>query len=231
MPEIAMCLGSIFTPGVSELSTNLIGKLLEELSDLNSPPIAMPIPENMPKEIPRVLLKSGDGSIEARLAPARSDIIWRRSTPETKPMPDLAQIVSSYLVRIHLIINNPLARFGFIANHFLEADDPSSYLANSFASESARERILHPIQQFEIHWLLHEILDEFGTVNHWVRLRSATINRGSDSEDAPVISIENDVNTVVSEIPSNFFEHSQIPGFFSAAADRIESQLNVIPSS
>ncbi|MXX65800.1 MAG: hypothetical protein F4Z40_02020 [Chloroflexi bacterium] len=226
MPEIAMCSGSIFTPSAPEMSTQLIGKLLEELSDLNSPPIAMPVPENMPREIPRVILTSGDGTIEARLAPARSDIIWRRSTPEVQTLPELARNVAEHLLKIHNAIGGPISRFGFIANHFLEVNEPSLRLTASYISESAQARMPDPLAQFEIHWLTRDQLGEFGENNHWVKLRTATINRGSDSVESPVISIENDVNTVVSDNQVRNFEHTQIPCFFAAAANRILDHLD-----
>ena len=91
MPEMAawqdftlnVVQASIFTPEHSGFSSGkAVGAVLASFKDRFDGEMQVPpFPPDVPPEIPRVILQSGDGQWRLSMAPARIDSVWQAKPP------------------------------------------------------------------------------------------------------------------------------------------------------
>jgi hypothetical protein len=178
----------------------------------------LPIPSDVPAEIPRIIMQSSDGQWRLSMGPARFDSVWQNNTPSgTSSLSYLVQKCFEVQERYVRENNIRVSRTALIIHRTSPCLNPAQDLIHRFCNEKSQREPFNRSESFEIHnhkvYLLRA--DETGfEINSWVRCKAAKLLADSRS----VILVEQDLNTVPKESDSNSFDPDQIAIFFQKAA-------------
>jgi hypothetical protein len=161
---------------------------------LGSDPLILPLPNDAPPDLPRIIIKDHQGQFQCRVSPGRCDFLFGQ-VPDT-PEQTLGDLFSGYLEYLlslaNALVNDHKASFhriGFVPK-FLAKLQVSS---NEFIRDGfERKDFFQGAHYIHIHTLHHMTLDGF-EINRWVRVRSA--RSASDPSDDRAITVEIDMNT------------------------------------
>ncbi len=214
--NIASIQCSIFTPGFSFRPAAFLAYLLEHWSEkFDGTPVSIPVPENAPPEIPSIILTSNDNSLKMNVSRQRTNVFWNRTSSEVNPN------VLSIIYEMNDILQNivkdqkvSVSRLAFILNRFAPVEDSARMLAAHFCKEEWLTTILKQPENFELH--VHDRY-KLGTgqfnVNSWVRVKTGRLLVDAKS----AVLVQQDVNTIVEDPESQYFELEQIQTFFQEA--------------
>lgn len=213
----------IFTPALRFSSSEILGKLMGKFPDtFDGDPVAIPLPPDAPKEIPRLILPSSDGKTKLEISESKANFFRYRTED------DGVIDVNSWLKRGSDVFEEyikctfaKVGRLALVAIRFLENPNPGSTLAQHFCKEKwIREPFNRP-ESFEVHSHKKYEFSHF-KVNSWVRCKSGILKK----DNAPIILVEQDINTVSEEIDKKGFDNKQIRSFADLATKEQESVLN-----
>src|SRR5437764_507194 len=76
----------IYTPGLAFNPTRILAELLAEYADVfDGDPVAIPLPEDAPLNIARIILKSRIHKLQLHIAPAQLDIFQASASFDAMP--------------------------------------------------------------------------------------------------------------------------------------------------
>ena len=212
--------GSIFTPEHSGFASGkAVGTVLAIFRDrFDGDMQVLPIPSEVPPEIPRVILQSGDSQWRLTMAPARIDSGWHAKPAGAglsleAVAKECAEVLERYVRESHVRVG----RVGLVVNRICSADKPAETLIQRFCNESSQREPFDRSESFEVH--NHKVYLPLRTdinykINSWVRCKSARLV----ADDRPAILIEQDLNTLPNESDLRRFAPEQIRDFFQMAA-------------
>src|SRR5262245_4452397 len=79
-----------FYPSLKLSIRKILPALLEQIGDvLDGEPLTFPLPlaEELPAELPRIIFQNKSGSLRFDVSPLRADARWNRQTVEEEPPP------------------------------------------------------------------------------------------------------------------------------------------------
>lgn len=221
---IASIQSTIFTPGFSFDSPLVLRRLLEiEGSDLfDGAPTVLPIPEDAPREIPRITLQSSNRFFTIDVAPSRTNLYRTKSAEDDIiNINDFITFSSQFLTNYMEIVNARCGRIAAIIRRFAVIENPGHEIAEHFCKEEFMVAPFNRPGSFEIH--AHKVYDlsDFDQVNSWVRIRSG-VARFTDRAQQHAIIIEQDINTLSEEMENRDYSEQQINRFFEIVADEFD---------
>jgi hypothetical protein len=178
----------------------------------------LPLPAEVPPEIPPVQLRSSDGRWGLSMAPARIDSVWRILAGASPP--SLLAVVSECALVQERYVREMRVRVGRVAlivHRVCPVENPAQALIERFCNEASRREPFNRSESFEIH--NHKVYAPRREgidyeVNSWVRCKTAKLV----ADNRPVILVEQDMNTLATELESRRFEPVQLHAFFQMAA-------------
>jgi hypothetical protein len=184
---------------------------------------ALPFPADVPGEVPRVVLQSGDERWRLQIGPARVDSLW--AAKPSDPPSALVSVVTESVSVLDQYVRETGVRVGRVAliiRHFCAAVNPAQALITRFCNAACQQEPFNRSQTFEIH--NHKVYTPDSgiayPINSWVRCKSAT----KAPDNRPVIVVEQDLNSLAEELASRRFTVDDIRVFFetvSREADEI----------
>ena len=213
---------SIFTPEVLFSKTKVLEKMMSRFGDhLDGDTVAIPIPEDAPKEIPRSTLCSRDGKLKLDIAESRVNLFrylnYNEVGVDTNEFFDFSlRIIREYKGFTHSIIG----RLALVAERFISNRKPASTLANYFCRRKWAKELFGQSLNFEIHSRKKYVLEEFN-INSWVRFKAGTLRKN----DQPIILVMQDTNTLAEELKESDFGIKQAETFLRAAYEEQEKVL------
>jgi hypothetical protein len=183
----------------------------------------LPLPEDIPSEVPRIILQSDPPRWELRASPARIDSMWGLLALDEEPgdvVADCAEVLERYVREANVRIG----RLALVLSRFTMVDDPATQLIEHFCNDRAIAGPLRRSETFELHnhkRYKPETMNE--QVNSWVRCKSGRLV----SDGSPIINVEQDLNTLEEERETNVFPADQISEFFANASAEADSILLV----
>jgi hypothetical protein len=83
---LASCQATLFTPVAEVSAVRLLTKLLPDWVDrFDADPMVLPLPEAVPKEVPRLMLSSRSEEWKCEIAPGCMNLIWQKTTRAAEP--------------------------------------------------------------------------------------------------------------------------------------------------
>jgi hypothetical protein len=192
----------------------------------------LPLPEEVPPEIPRIVLGSKDGRWSLSSAPARTSVEWveRESNGISPDQLDAIVRQSSEILACCFAEEAPMLvnRLGFLLTSVFETEDAPRVLIEQFcrpqchAAESAVSPLRHS-QTFQLHNFKAYMsqLDAI-PINSWVRCKSALLVPNGPS----AIVVEQDLNTNASD-PERRFEPIEMRTYFERAVPEAQQILRL----
>jgi len=212
--EIASVQAVIFTPDTKAFSpqkalTDFIGN---HGSRYNGPVTALPLPEDAPPQLPRVLLQSVDNVWRLSAAPVRIDSAWN-PPGGVAPVGDLertvnecSRVLAEYVERNGVVVG----RLALVVMRAARMPHPAQVLIDRFSSKETKRSLLNNSQAFEVHNLKRYHMPSTGfEINSWVRCRTGVIL------NEPCIAVENDLNTPEEELNDRTLDAREIRDFFA----------------
>lgn len=214
-------LASAFTPElnisnslkIANLVVGIIGEYVGE------EPSILPIPQNAPPEVPRILFGSTDKKWGLNISLQRANLFYTvdpASTEERISEEEFSSVASMFFGEYQKKLTLRVQRLAFVTERSWIGDNALSYILERFCSKSqiSENRPFYNTKRFEIHSLKKYPWEGFN-INSWVRIKFLPIKTGDD-ETAPAILITNDLNTLsLNEAQDENFSDGQILKYFN----------------
>lgn len=159
----------------------------------NGQPTILPIPQDAPSEIPRIILKNANESYVCNFSQDRVDFTFNRKD-SSGTLQDASDTFLNYLISHVEVINNnlrvPINRIGILITLVYPLKESS----NKFMSENfLKEHLFENSYDVQLGVLKKEQLAGFET-NCWFRIH--TMRNKKDQSDDRALLISYDVNTL-----------------------------------
>lgn len=216
---------TIFTPDTSAFSApKLLATILGKYAHRYDGSVqALPLPENIPSEIPRVILQSIDGLFKLEASPARVNSLFMQNVDSLVEPKDLFSICFEVLEHYVKNTNMQVDRLALVLTRVHKTENPAQVLIEKFC-KSELKSIFVQSENFEIHNHKQFQFKEF-TVNSWIRCKTATLL--SPNTETPVVVVEQDLNTLASETEQLRFASEDIRIYFDQALQEAQNILQL----
>jgi len=186
---------------------------------------ALPLPDDVPPEVPRIILQRRDGLRRIEIGSDRIASLWTNQ-------PDLPELRLEDVVRECTQVQDacvnalrmPIGRVAVIAVRACFAEDPAQKLVERFCNESSRREPFNRSAQFEIH-NFKAYRPAGGEINYdinsWVRCRTAV----SKHDQRSVVQVEQDLNTLAEDLELRRFDVNAMRTFFTVATRELDDIL------
>ena len=221
---LASCQASLFTPEAEVSSSRITSRLLPAWSDrFDGDPTVLPLPDGVPKEVPKVILQSKSNEWSTELASGRANFRWRH-VPGTnvEGFSRVFEQLIPLLIEYRDFVDSRIGRLAAVATRFVPQENPGSYLASHFCREEWFRAPFNRPDGFELHAHKRYTLADF-EVNSWVRNKTGHLSKGQRS--APIVVIEQDLNTLAEE--QHDFDDGRIRQFYETAATELDVILRL----
>lgn len=183
----------------------------------------LPIPDDAPPEIPRVILGSKDKIFSCHVSPRRLEFSLEQKKGENKRLKEVQDEFLSQLANIAHVVKKELGvkveRIGIVVNSAMFPEEPSvDFLTKKFLRSGT---IMDP-RELNLNFLHKFTLGGF-KVNRWHRFRCLSPEGKETLEAANALLITTDVNTIL-EIKYDF-SVEQISVFCPQVFTFMESDL------
>jgi len=190
---------------------------------------AIPFPKEAPPDIPRIQLASTDGTWGFAASPSRITSSWNLKEEERDETGALACVVTSCREPIepHVRENDVrVGRLGLVITRVCQVEHPAQALIERFCSDEAKDpgspdAPLRKSRNFEIHNHKRYESPTGLTVNSWVRCRTGTVGK----DTSPVVTVEQDVNTLAEEVEERTFSVEEIASFCDTGVNEADTIL------
>jgi len=201
---------SIFTPSLNFTSGKIFAGLQQSFDTLfNGQPILIPLPPDIPKEVPVITLSSADNKFKLEVSQARLNF-YRINTDES--VMDSSDFISKFdlIVGEYLKLTSAtVGRLALITTKCLETPIPAKELAEHFCKPGFLVEPFNRPENFEIHSHKKYSFNAI-EVNSWVRCKTGLLRK----ENKPVIIVEQDLNTLAEDIEKKQYSIDEIKTFF-----------------
>lgn len=219
-----------FTPNRADFKSSAIlavtlGKYAKRYGDEVQ---SLPLPEEAPPHIPRILLKGGDGQWEFVASPASISSAWNAQSGSPPIKENLASLVSEVKGPIENLVIEGRARLGRLAIVITRAcatPEPSDALIQRFckpevSGTESSDSPLRNSRNFELH-NLKRYSSSFDAVeiNSWVRCKTGQV------DGKPAIVVEQDINTLAEAADKKVFDLREVTAFYEMAVAEAEQTL------
>lgn len=188
----------------------------------NGQPTILPIPQDAPGEIPRIILKNANESYACNISQDRIEFTFKRKASQVT-LQDVSDTFLNYLISHVDVINNvlkvPISRIGIIVTLVFPLKESS----NKFVSEKfLKEHLFENSHDVQLGILKREQLAGFET-NCWFRMN--TMRNKKDQLDDRALLIVYDINTP----PENLFDltRDQVSILYNSSIKYLTDSLKV----
>jgi len=216
----------LFSSGiVIEDKLKTANTLNEALSGIfDGDPLIFPLPNDVPPEIPRILLKSKDEKHKLQIAPQRIDFIFQYKKEEEAtpfPIPSLFEKFVKIFQYFKETVHTQFMRTAMVANWTIELEKfpGAECLLSKYIQ---KETPLKSPYALELHCLTKETIADL-KVNKWVRIKSAPKKIGPEQDK--FIGFVIDINTFPEEIYK--FDEELLQRFLNESSKVAQNTIDV----
>src|SRR5438445_6676376 len=159
-----------FTP--SSVLASTLGRYSQRF---NGPVQALPLPEDVPVEVPRVLLRSSDQAWSLQAGPARIDSVWHLRDFSSAAPNDVIIRCSEVLLHYVESTHARVSRLALVTTRAVPVSEPARLLVSHFCNEAAQQRLFRNSVTFEVHNHKQYTLPGGPQINSWVRCKSGQL--------------------------------------------------------
>jgi len=226
--ELAFCLASMYTPDAEVSSARALTRLLPLwASRFDADPTTFPVPEGLPREVPRVILQSRSGQWSCEIASARINIVWRKASAEAQAMrsADFYREATPILLEYRDFLDSRVGRLAALINRYTPHPAPAQFLVSHFCKERWLQAPFNRPASFELNAHKTFLLAGRFQVNSWVRNKTGTLTE--PSPPSPIVIVEQDLNTPAEEMGTREFPFDEIAAYFEAVAPGFDETLSL----
>ena len=185
---------------------------------------ALPLPREIPAEVPRIILQSEDQQYRFEGAPARLKSSWQTTGEGKSELADIVPACVEVLAYCIRELNPCVGRLALVLSRVCSIAEPAQRLVEQFCNAAAMQQPLNRSFNFELHnhkqyTPTHPALNL--PINSWVRCKSAALTK----DNSPAILVEQDLNTLAEEADRHNFDAPKVEAYFEMAALEANSIL------
>jgi len=205
----------IFTPDYTAFSVpKFLACILGKYAGLYDGNVqTIPLPEQAPPDIPRVILQSKSETLKLQASPSRVDSLLNNVLANKSPEEVFAactKVLEHYTQATEAQIN----RLALVFTWMHKKESSARLLIERFCKPELQTTIFNKSQSFEVHSHEKTTLGDFST-NIWMRCKTAELVTGNNSKQ--IIAIEQDINTLEEEA-THIFTINEISKYFQTAS-------------
>lgn len=218
---------TIFTPDTSTFSDSkflatILGKYAHHY---NGSVQALPLPTNIPPEIPRVILQSSNGAFRLEASPARVNSLFIQSVELPAGSEDLfdkicVEVLEHYVQETE----TPVNRLAMLLTRVYKTENPAQLLIERFCKAELQSVLFERSENFEIHNHKLVRIKDF-SINSWIRCKTGTLNFSNNS--VPGVIVDQDLNTLTTEIEQPKFTFEDIRSYFHQVLPEAQNVLQL----
>jgi hypothetical protein len=218
--------GTLFAHFSWAVNAKKLSAILSLFSDtFDSAPLVLPVPEDAPLEIPRVILRSNDKQWTLEIAANRVNYRWTQmAEAQHQGVKDFADILTHFVQVLLGIEPTRVGRIACIAARYLLAERPASLLSRHFCKENWLERALPDSEAFELHSLRKTRIGQKFDVNSWIRFKSGQLAIPS-TPVRPIVLVEQDINTLAETEGIAEYKYEEVVSFYSLVEVELENRF------
>jgi len=203
---------SMFTPALIFSMNKILGEIMNSFSkEFNGNTTSIPLPDNAPKEFPRIIFTSSDKKLKMEIALNRVNLF-------NFILPDEESIDEAEFFNFAITIQKKyveccsakIGRLALVMTKYIYNDNPGLALANHFCKERWLKEPFNRPETFNIQSHKKYKYENFN-INSWVKCNSGLINNNQ-----PAILIEQDINTLAEEIDKLDFNEKNAKKFLNS---------------
>jgi len=224
--ELASCQATVFTPDGGLSVSKIMTKFYSQHAGVfDGSPIVLPVPQEAPLEIPRIILESTSHEWRCELSPASASITWRRTKATQTPVELVVffQKAADILLQYSDVLSARVGRVAGLATRFCEHETPALFLARHFCKNRWDEAPLNRPENFELHAHKKFLLAGEFQVNSWARNKTGLL--AGETAQKPIVLFEQDINTLAEAVAEKSFQHQEIRRFLAAVATEADVVL------
>lgn len=214
--EVNSIQASLFLSSFVFSTYKILKTVIEESSEIfDGDPTVLPIPDDAPREIPRIIFKKKDNSMKLELSPLRFNFFRTRPGAEGEILVnEFLTTASELLSKMVKNIESEVVRVAVVLERFCPNEEPPSAIADHFCKGDFKLEPFDKPSGFELHSLKkYKFLDSFD-VNSWVRIKSGRLQDGEGTH-RPVIVAHQDINTLAELMDTTIYTHKDTSKFFN----------------
>lgn len=196
--------------------------LKEYAEQFDGEPQALPLPPDVPADVPRVILKSDEPGYVFQAGPARISCSWAAQPGQSVALSDAMAGCAPVIVHCLKELQPQINRLALVINRAAEAEHPAQMLVERFCSKESQIEPFNRSSTFEIHNHKQFNANELQlAVNSWVRCRTGILI----GPDRPAVLVEQDLNTVLTPDSQPQFDSETAARFYNSMAQEAEQIL------
>jgi len=222
---------SLFTAEFSFNANAVLKFIIEHWSDkLDGASTVVPLPANAPLEIPRVTMEGNNNGYKITASPVRLDVCWSAINPQGPiEIPAFFQWTNDVFSQYKHTMACRVVRLAGVVHKFSPAAssaEAAQRLTEYFCPGRCSRDPFDQAREFEIHELRQLNMPGF-LVNSWVRFKTPTLTivTANGNNQMTGIFIEQDINTLAEEMPTNNYSAGDIGKFYSVLPSNCEQIL------
>lgn len=222
---------TLFTPGLNFVTAKILTSLLDSGSGLlDGDPTILPLPEDAPGDIPRIILKNKDNSLRLEAMPIRINFYRVKAKEDDRIIVDeFIGLAANFLKEILDKTGAKCGRMATIINRFCLKNGPGLEIAEHFCKEPFIKAPFDQPSAFELHAHKKYTFRSFD-INSWVRVKSGKA-MPEQGVSRPIVLVEQDINTLAELMDSRLYNKREISTFFRHVIKEFDKILKLYFSS
>ncbi|MDD5427868.1 MAG: hypothetical protein PHI58_01350 [Candidatus Omnitrophica bacterium] len=190
----------------------------------NGEPAILPIPNNAPPEIPRIVVKSKDGKYVCNTSINRVDLFFNPKNDAEANITNLKNDYLSLLVKVINFLNETykfkIFRMGIVGNVIIELkESANTFIVSRYLKES---NLISNTYEAQLHFLNKiELLKRY-KANRWLRIH--TVRKREELENDKFLGVTVDINTL--QDVSYDFDRELVSLIFNDAIKNMQELLD-----
>lgn len=219
---------SVLTPTYRVVPMNVLGKLAERLATrFDGEPTVLPMPEDAPPDIPRLIFQSKDQQWKLEMASARINYRWmQRAETQQQSVPEVSHEFLQFLSHFLRIDNPRIGRIALILYRYLLISEPAAIISRHFCRDEWLRTGLVNTKSFELHSHKRVSIGGFA-VNSWIRFKTGQLTI-PNTPARPIVLVEQDVNTLAEKTDSAAYTMDDLRRFFAAAESEMYNNFKAL---
>ena len=219
---------SDFTPQLQIRATKVFGHLLSKYADqFDGNPTTLPNVQNIPREMPQLLLTSADNRLRLQVAPARLDVVREENPITDDGIADFQRLATDLILDYLSVTQGKVGRVASIMGRIAPDPNPGRTLAEHFCQEKWLRGPLNRPGDFELHAHKRFHLDALFEVNSWIRCKAAKLEKAGTEGPVSVILLEQDFNSLAEELDTREINENEIRQFFAISPRALQEVVSL----
>lgn len=226
--EISLIQASLFITNFTFSTSKILKKVLDQCSDqFDGDPTVLPLPDDAPKEIPRIIFQRKDKSMKLEVAPLRLNLFRIKTQDEDKISPKkFLGTEAKLLSKLIEDLGADCVRMAVVLERFCPRKEPAKDIASHFSKKNFMNEPFDRPSAFEVHSLKKfDFLDSF-SVNSWVRIKSGKTQPVSGVLRLVIVAHQ-DINTLAELMDTRIYSNHDISRFFSNVPEKFDDILKL----